>query len=91
MTDKYDKLAKELVIDWKKVNYDQFCMGMEVEQEHKDITKGNDLMTAKIVMAHLKEIPDYYTRLKRMEDMAEMEMKDKNSDMGMTVLRKKSK
>jgi len=40
---------------------------MKVELEHEDITKGDPIKTAKIVMAHLKEVPDYYTKLKKVE------------------------
>ena len=80
------KIGDELGVDWNKVNYDQFCQGMKVEQEHKDITKGDDKMTAKIALAHLREIPDYYTRLEKMEDNAKMDKSDKNS---MNVLRRK--
>jgi hypothetical protein len=29
------------------------------------------VLTAKIALAHLREFPDYYTRLKRLEDEAE--------------------
>jgi len=45
----------------------QFNMGMKTELEHKDITKGDPVLTGKIVKAHLKEMPDYYTKLKKME------------------------
>lgn len=39
--------------------------GMEIEREHRDITKGRVLDTAKIAAAHLCERPDYYRRIKR--------------------------
>ena len=39
--------------------------GMKVEQEHRDITKGKKSITKKIVMAHLKEHPGYYSKLKK--------------------------
>jgi hypothetical protein len=74
------KVGDKLGVDWDKTDYRQFCMGMKVEQEHKDITHGDPEMTAKIVLAHLKEIPDYYTRLEDMEDGAAK----------VTVLKKKS-
>jgi len=44
----------------------QLEMGIEVEKEH---TKSPELAKW-IAMAHLKEFPDYYTRLKQMEDAA---------------------
>jgi cold shock CspA family protein len=52
-------------------------MGLEVELEHKDLTDGDPIMTAKIVVAHLNEIPDYYTRLKKMESEAETKDADR--------------
>ena len=45
----------------------EVSMGMEVELEHRDITKGDKKMTRKIVNAHLKEDPMYYTHLEEME------------------------
>lgn len=40
--------------------------GMEVEREHRDVTRGGVLKTAKIAAAHLCETgPSYYKRLKR--------------------------
>jgi hypothetical protein len=39
--------------------------GMEVEREHRDVTKGGVLKTAKIAAAHLCERSDYYRRLKK--------------------------
>jgi len=42
-------------------------MGLNVELEHTDVTKGDPITTGKITLAHLEELPDYYTRLKRME------------------------
>lgn len=39
--------------------------GLNEELEHRDITRGNDARTKKIVDAHLEERPDYYSRLSR--------------------------
>lgn len=53
----------------KKMKYtfnpEEFHMGMNVEMEHKDVTNGNVVMTAKIAAAHLRENPKYYTLLKK--------------------------
>ena len=46
-------------------NFSEFHRGMQVELEHKDITKSSPVLTAKIVAAHLKENPKYYTALKK--------------------------
>ena len=39
--------------------------GMSIEREHRDVTRGGVMATAKIAAAHLCERPDYYRRLKR--------------------------
>lgn len=36
---------------------------MEVEKEHDDLTRGDKRKTRMIVDAHLKEDPEYYTKL----------------------------
>lgn len=67
-------IGEQLGMDWNKYDFEQFRMGLEVELEHgsinpvTNVTDDNILMTAKIALAHLNEIPDYYTRLKKMED-----------------------
>lgn len=72
--------GEQLGIDWNAFDLEQFRMGLEVELEHGLIdpvtnVTGDDLvLTAKIALAHLKEIPDYYTRLKKMETEAEAEL-----------------
>ena len=49
---------------------------MGVELEHglhdrlTDVTQDDPVVTGKIALAHLKEFPDYYTRLQRMEEEA---------------------
>lgn len=45
---------------------EQLKMGQEVESEHHD----HPLIRRNISVAHLLEMPDYYTRLKEMEDKA---------------------
>lgn len=69
--------GEKLGIDWSKFDVEQFRMGMDVELEHgtrdahTNVTDDDILVTAKIALAHLNEFPDYYTRLKKMEDEAE--------------------
>lgn len=41
--------------------------GMETEREHRDVTKGGALKTARIAAAHLCESPWYYSELRKME------------------------
>jgi Protein of unknown function (DUF5661) len=58
---------------------DEFRAGMNVELEHglhdpaTNVTGDDPVVTAKIALAHLKEFPDYYTRLERMEEQAKRE------------------
>jgi len=63
------RVGAQLGVSWVRDDIDirEFWMGMNVEMEHTDVTKGNLKLTGKIALAHLKELPDYYTRLKEME------------------------
>ncbi len=62
-----------LEIDFQLIDVEEFRMGLGIELEHgaedaqTDVTHSDEQLTGKIAWAHLKEIPDYYTRLKRME------------------------
>lgn len=79
-------IAKALKIDFSKEKFDlnQFTDGLNVELEHgsrfpeTNITKNDPIITGKIAWAHLKEYPDYYTRLKKLEDEAKEYWKDED-------------
>lgn len=68
-------IGATLGINWEDSPFDvnQFLMGLHVELEHgtvdsdTNITGDDDLSTAKIALAHLREKSDYYTRLKEVE------------------------
>lgn len=62
---------------------EQIKMGMGVEKEHTDDPE----LAKEIVMDHLVEIPDYYTRLKKMEDEAKKEMGKKESKLAVSLQR----
>ena len=70
------KIGDSLGIKWDKYDIEQFRMGMDVELEHglcdpsTNVTNDDPLMTGKIALAHLNEIPDYYDRLEEMEEAA---------------------
>jgi len=76
-TEEAKRIGEILGIDWSKFDVEQFRMGMDVELEHglqdpnTNVTNDDPLMTGKIALAHLNEFPDYYTRLKKMEEEAE--------------------
>ena len=71
------EVGEELGIKWDRFDVDQFCCGMNVEFEHglrddqTNVTGDDLLVTGKIALAHLKEFPDYYDRLEKMEKEAE--------------------
>jgi hypothetical protein len=64
-------------VEWSTIPLEEFRMGLAVELEHgahdpkTDVTNDDPVATAKIALAHLKEFPDYYTRLNKMEAEAE--------------------
>ncbi len=72
-------LGETIGIDWATSPFDveELRTGLEVELEHgahdpqTDVTGDDPILTAKIAWAHLKELPDYYTRLTAMEAEAE--------------------
>ena len=72
-----------LGINWNKVSLNEFTIGINVEFEHgtrfteTNVTNNDKKLTGKIVWAHLKEFPDYYTRLEKMEKKAEAYWKNK--------------
>lgn len=53
--------------DYGKYDFDfeQFYNGMLTELKHQDVTGGSLMLTGKIVASHLKEVPNYYTLLKK--------------------------
>jgi hypothetical protein len=65
-----EQIAKKHRMDVSFVK-NQLKMGIPIEHEH---TKDKDLATD-IALQHLDEIPDYYTRLKKMESSAKKEHK----------------
>lgn len=69
-------IGDKIGVDWNKYDLEQFKMGLGVELEHgahdqeTNITDDDETITGKITLAHLREIPDYYTRLDKMEKEA---------------------
>lgn len=76
--DEASTIGESIGIDWASSPFDveQFRMGMDVELEHglhdlsTNVTDSDPVVTGKIALAHLNEFPDYYTRLRRMEEEA---------------------
>lgn len=72
-------IGRQIGIDWSSSPFDveQFRSGMDVELEHgrqdpeTNVTNDDAVTTGKIALAHLREYPDYYTRLAKLEADAE--------------------
>jgi hypothetical protein len=70
-------IGTKLGIDWTKVDLDEFRRGVAVELEHgtrdpeTNVTGDDPVLTGKIAWAHLREFPDYYSRLDKMEAEAD--------------------
>lgn len=75
--DEAREIGDRVGVDWSEIPLEEFRMGLAVELEHgardsqTDVTGDDLLVTGKIALAHLKEFPDYYTRLGKMEAEAE--------------------
>ena len=71
------EIGDKLGISWDKFDVEQFTKGLNVELEHGsrdpeiNVTNNDPILTGKIALAHLKEFPDYYTRLEKMEREAD--------------------
>ena len=71
------RVGDQIGVDWDRFDLEQFRTGMDVEYEHgvhdpqTDVTGDDPVTTGKIALAHMKEFPDYYERLERMEQEAE--------------------
>jgi hypothetical protein len=70
-------IAIGIEIDDEGISLGAVLDGMNVEREHGtrfpdlDVTGDDPVICAKIALAHLRELPDYYERLAHMEATAE--------------------
>lgn len=75
--DEAKEVGATLGVNWENVDLEQFRRGLEVELEHgardpeTNVTNDDVTLTGKIAWAHLKEFPDYYTRLDKLEAEAD--------------------
>lgn len=69
-------IGDQIGVDWDTYELEEFRKGLEIEMEHgahdpqTNVTNDDPILTGKIALAHMKEIPDYYTRLAKMEEEA---------------------
>jgi hypothetical protein len=66
-------IGDELGVDWNEVDLEEFNRGLNFELDHGFSFNDNELihedlsLIAKIIWSHLKEVPDYYTQLLKIE------------------------
>ena len=78
------RVGDAIGVNWTRFDLEQFRTGMDVEFEHgshdpqTDVTHDDPILTGKIALAHMKEFPDYYERLERMEREAKLAWADKS-------------
>lgn len=77
------EIANKFKIDSSELDK-EIQMGIEIELEHTESKE----MAEKIAMQHLIELPDYYTRLKKVEKKGEEEWKQKLKESVSRELRK---
>ena len=73
-------VAKKNNIDIAQYDMDQLMMGYVTEFEHDSDNQGIDMIhyivdPLKITIAHLNEFPDYYDRLKYIEEVIRNEVR----------------
>jgi hypothetical protein len=84
-TEEARRVGDEIGVDWSRFDLEPFRSGMDVEFEHgshdpqTDVTHDDPIVTGKIALAHMKEFPDYYERLERMEAEAERDWSTRGS------------
>jgi hypothetical protein len=84
-TEEAKRVGDEIGVDWERFDIEEFRSGMDVEYEHgshdpqTDVTGDDPIVTGKIALAHMKEFPDYYSRLAVMEREAEAEWEKRGS------------
>ena len=77
------EIGDKIGVDWAVVDFGEFMQGVKEELEHgctfavapdpnqTNVTSDDLEATAKIALAHLYEVTDYYTRLEKLEDEGE--------------------
>lgn len=71
------RIGESLHIDWGQVDLEKFRQGLMGKQKQgvmdpdTELTYDGLLLTGKIVLAHVQEFPDYFTRLTKLEAEAD--------------------
>ena len=79
-------LAKKFDLNVSKYDMNELIMGVLIELEHgsqgekTNITDDDPFKTLQIVLVHMDELPDYYTRLTKMEEEADSVKTKENTE-----------
>jgi uncharacterized protein DUF5661 len=72
--DQARRVGESLHIDWEQVDLEEFRQGLmgnhkpgAVDPE-TGLTYDSVLLTAKVVLAHMEQFPDYFTRLAKLKE-----------------------
>src|SRR3990167_2462182 len=87
------QIGEYLNVNFEKIQIENFYEGIKIEMsEHKDLDKtpGTNsvkdyVLYGKIALAHLRESPNYYQALDKMEKNLKEEVNKTNFDIGQTV------
>lgn len=66
-------IGESLYIDWDQVDLDQFHQGLLGKSKQRTLDPQTELaydgvlLTGQIVLAHMQEFPDYFTRLAKLK------------------------
>jgi hypothetical protein len=66
------RVGEALHIDWELLNLEEFRLGLmghhkEAIDTETGLTYHGLLLTGKVVLAHMQEFPDYYSRLTKLQ------------------------
>ena len=73
-TDEAKRVGESLHIDWEQVDLEEFRQGLMGNHKkgaidpETGLTYDSVLLTAKAVLAHMEEFPDYFTRLTKLKE-----------------------
>ncbi len=72
------QIGDTIGLDWDEIDLGEFIQGIKEEMEHgsmygevTQVHADDYVISAKIAVAHLKEVPNYYTLLEEMEGKGE--------------------
>lgn len=75
---KAKEVGDEIGVDWSEIDLGEFRQGIKEEMEHGSeygsatkVHEDDYVISGRIALAHLIEVPDYYQRLEDLEDEGE--------------------